>query len=143
MNWNALMGVPVVNACDTFTYFGVLEVGTAQVAHGPRLGGGAAAETRADDELPPPKRATSNELRGDTRLMNLLRSGIVAGADDDGWAHLGGVGSTIQKQSPDFDPRNWSYAKLGDMIKAVGLFEVDRFVEPSGHTNRRVKIPKR
>lgn len=127
-----------VNACDTFTYFDVLQVEAADEVTAPVVEADQLGEV-----TPSPSRASRKELRQDTRLMNLLRAGINAGADDDGWAHLGGVGSTVQNQSPDFDSRNWGYAKLSDLIEAVGLFEVDRFVEASGHTNLRVRIPQK
>ncbi len=129
---------PFVNACDTFRYLDVLQVEQLGQEHSkgsPGLGNDQEA-TIAEA----PVRATQQELRQDTRLMNLLRAGVTSGADDEGWAHLSGVGATMQKQSPDFDPRNWGYAKLGDLIKAVGLFEVDRITEPNGNTNLRVKI---
>ena len=31
----------------------------------------------------------------------------------------------IRKQQPDFDSRNWGYAKLSDLIRATGLFDVE------------------
>ena len=58
--------------------------------------------------------------------MNLLRSAIEAGSDDDGWASLAAMGSHIAKQAPDFDPRNWRYPKLVDLVTAIGIFEVQR-----------------
>lgn len=135
---------PFVNACDTFTYFDVLQVDPVEPANAAKTDTASPSDdVSADAERPqPPRQATSKELRQDTRLMNLLRAGIVAGADDDGWAHLSGVGSTVQKQAPDFDSRNWGYPKLSDLIEAVGLFEVDRRVEPNGHTNLRVRLPR-
>lgn len=136
---------PFVNACDTFIYLDVLKVeeNNADGSAATEPTGDAsrtASDARSSDA---PSRATVKELRQDSRLMSLLRAAIAAGADDDGWAHLSGVGATVQKQSPDFDSRNWGYAKLGDLVEAVGLFEVDRFVEPNGNTNLRVKILKR
>ena len=56
----------------------------------------------------------------------MLREGIDAGSDDDGWANLGAVGTHVVKQQPDFDSRNWGYAKLVDLVTAIGLFEVQR-----------------
>ena len=129
---------PFVNACDTFTYFDVLqvdEVAPEEKSNTKPASDNAAAENAAV------ARQTSKQLRQDTRLMNLLRAGIVAGADDDGWAHLGEVGSTVRKQSPDFDSRNWGYSKLSELFEAIGLFELKRVVETSGGTNLRVRIP--
>jgi uncharacterized LabA/DUF88 family protein len=98
------------SACDKFVYVEVL---------------GAAVED-AKDPGTEPKRPAAKELRGDARLMNLLRSAIEAGSDDDGWASLSAMGSHIAKQAPDFDPRNWRYPKLVDLVTAIGIFEVQR-----------------
>ena len=70
------------------------------------------------------KNRTKKELIQDTHLINLFQSAIKAASDDDGWAHLGGVGSNIIKQSPDFDSRTYGYGKLGDLVKALGLFDI-------------------
>jgi hypothetical protein len=73
-----------------------------------------------------PARKSTGELRSETKLLKLLREGINAASDDDGWAGLGGVGSYVAKQQPAFDSRNWGYAKLIDLVTAIGLFEVKR-----------------
>jgi len=46
-------------------------------------------------------------------------------ADESGWAELGSVGRNVANRSPEFDPRNWGFAKLGDLVRATQLFEVD------------------
>jgi hypothetical protein len=71
-------------------------------------------------------RKSAGELRSDTKLLKLLREGIDAASDDDGWANLGGVGSYVVKQQPAFDSRNWGYAKLIDLVTAIELFDVKR-----------------
>jgi uncharacterized LabA/DUF88 family protein len=98
---------PFRTACDKFIYTEVL-AGTAE------------AETAAA-----PKPRSAKELRGDTRLMNLLRGALEAASDDTGWASLGTIGSIISKQSPDFDSRNYGYAKLSGLIKGIGLFDTE------------------
>ena len=52
---------------------------------------------------------------------------------------LGAVGSHIVKQAPDFDPRNWRYPKLVDLVTAIGAFEVER----AGQSVRVREKPKR
>jgi len=98
---------PFRTACDKFIYTEVL-AGTAE------------AETEAA-----PKPRSAKELRGDTRLMNLLRGALEAASDDTGWASLGTIGNIINKQSPDFDSRNYHYAKLSGLIKGIGLFDTE------------------
>jgi uncharacterized LabA/DUF88 family protein len=84
------------------------------------------------DEAPgaaPPKRLSPKELRGDARLVSLLRKAAEDVADDDGWAELSSVGNTVNKRAPQFDQRSYGYAKLSDLIKATGLFDIqDRLV---------------
>ncbi len=80
------------------------------------------------------KPKTANEMKGDTKLVNLLRSALEAASDDSGWAHLGAVGSNIVKQAPEFDPRNYGFSKLKDLAVATSLFEVDERVSRDGHS---------
>jgi uncharacterized LabA/DUF88 family protein len=101
---------PFVAACDKFIY-------TENLTH-PE---GATAVTDAE---PRPKPAA--QLEGDTALVNQLRNAVEASSDDDGWAPLASVGNIITKQRPDFDSRNYGYAKLSDLITATTLFEMDR-----------------
>ena len=63
-------------------------------------------------------------------MANLLRSAAEDAADEFGWAYLGSVGTNIANRQPDFDPRNYGYRKLGDLIKASGLFEIDERDSP-------------
>lgn len=94
---------PFVSACDKFIYTEVLRA--------------------REDEPERIKKRSSNELKQDAKLINLLRNAIDASSDDDGWADLGPVGSNIAKQSPEFDPRNYGYRKLRDLVGAIRLFE--------------------
>lgn len=100
----------LVAACDKFVYLDVLRDREKEE----QPSGGSA------------KRKGGAELRRDSRLVRLLREGIDAASDDDGWADLGGVGTHVAKQAPDFDPRNWGFAKLVDLVSAIELFEVNR-----------------
>ncbi|MFC3550643.1 NYN domain-containing protein [Lysobacter cavernae] len=99
--------LPFVNACSKFTY---LEA----------LGQPTSTEPSAATK---PKNA--KELRGDTRLVQMLRSAVESASGDDGWAHLGAVGHQISNQAS-FDSRNYGYRKLSDLIEATELFEVKR-----------------
>ena len=65
------------------------------------------------------------ELKSDTRLVNLLRNAVEDSADETGWANLGTVGQNVANKAPEFDPRNYGYKKLGELVKAVDLFTVD------------------
>ena len=106
---------PFVNACSQFTYLEAL--GAAQNAN-----------TSEQPEMQP---VDGKKLRGDTRLVNMLRSAIESEADDDdddGWVNLAAVGKQVRNQAS-FDPRNFGYAKLVSLIEAIGLFETRRVAQ--------------
>jgi uncharacterized LabA/DUF88 family protein len=102
---------PFVAAVDKFIYTEILR-----------------EEEDEDDEGGEKRRMTTNELRQDSRLVHLLRSAVEAAADDSGWAYLGNIGQNIAKNAPDFDPRNYGFKKLSDLITATSLFDIDERV---------------
>jgi uncharacterized LabA/DUF88 family protein len=94
-----------VSACDKFIFTEVLR--------------------SKDDYSEKIKRKTTNELKKDTKLVNLLRNAVEASSDDSGWAHLASMGSNVAKQAPEFDPRNYGYKKLGELASATKLFQIE------------------
>ncbi|WP_434445498.1 NYN domain-containing protein [Lentzea sp. E54] len=101
---------PFVAACDKFIY-------TENLTNA----------TTPSDAAPRPKaEAAAEQLKADAAMVNQLRNAVEAASDDDGWAPLASVGSIITKQRPDFDSRNYGYAKLSDLITATTLFELER-----------------
>lgn len=73
----------------------------------------------------PGTKKNSKELACDTKLVSLIRSAIEALSDDNGFAYMGEVKKHIVKNFSAFDSRNYGYAKFGDLIKTIGLFEVE------------------
>lgn len=98
-----------VGACDKFVFTEIL---------------------REDEPTGPRGRKTIAELNEDTTLLSLLRNAVEYSAGEDGWAYLGHVGQHIAKQTPEFDPRNYGYKKLGDLVRASQLFEIDERRSP-------------
>lgn len=94
-----------VSACDKFIFTEVLR-----------------SKDSTDQKI---VRKTKSQLTRDTNLVNLLRNAVEASSDDSGWAHLASVGSNIAKQAPEFDPRNYGYKKLGELVSASKLFKID------------------
>lgn len=100
------------NACDRFTYLDVLDE--------PAVENAATTLPR----VPPAK------LRNNAKLVLGLRTCVTTASGEDGWANLSAVGQLMRKQQPDFDPRNWGYAKLSDLMRATELFLVE--TRPAG-----------
>lgn len=48
----------------------------------------------------------------------LLKEAFVMSADEDGWAHLGMMGSNLRQLDPSFDPRTFGYGQLLQLINA-------------------------
>jgi len=96
-----------VSACDRFIFTEVLRIGI---------------ESDSDASV---QKMSTNELKMNTKLVRLLRSAIETASDEDGWANLGLVGSHIASQSSEFDPRNYGYKKLSELVRAIKLFEID------------------
>ncbi len=84
----------------------------------------------------------ANSLKGDTKLMNLLRNAVAANLGEDGWAALGGVGSHISNQGS-FDCRNYNFAKLSDLFNAIDCFELRKVTNGSGTLCSVRKRPKK
>jgi len=105
---------PFVAACDKFIYTEVLRAKEEE---------GTQSKAKPTDDL----------KRDKGHLANLFRNAIDAFSDDDGWAQLGSVGSNISKQLPEFDPRNYGYRKLKDLVTAMGLFEMREESVGPGH----------
>ena len=111
---------PFVNACSKFTYLEAL--GQAH-ASAPEAHDESSVVAGDSSEARP--RKTGAEMRSDTRLVNLLRRAVASAEGEDGWSHLGPVGSQIGNQAS-FDPRNYGYGKLSDLLVAIGLFEMKK-----------------
>lgn len=94
-----------VSACDKFVYTEVLR---AKI-----------------DESDAIAKKSTGELKQDARLVTLLRNAVESSSDESGWAHLARVGSNISKQSPEFDSRNYGYSKLGELVAATKLFDIE------------------
>lgn len=136
--------MPFVNACSRFLYLenlgqavaveaadadtGAAKPAKAKPAAARKTRGGAKAAAEpapAPAEPAAPLRQDTAALKQDARLVSLLRNAAESAAGEDGWSALGAVGQQIGNQAS-FDPRNYGYRKLIDLIEATQLFELDR-----------------
>ncbi len=79
-----------------------------------------------EEEKPQEKGSTKKsraELKQDAALVKLLRTAVEQAAEEDGWSDLGRVGQYISNKTS-FSPVNYGYKKLGDLIRAIDLFEI-------------------
>jgi hypothetical protein len=71
-------------------------------------------------------------------LKPLLSSAISAAAQEDGWALLAIVGGLVLKNDPSFDPRNFGFKKLGELVKSQSYLEVKS--SPSGEGSQNMHL---
>ncbi|MDA3945601.1 MAG: NYN domain-containing protein [Helicobacteraceae bacterium] len=105
-----------MSACDKFIYTEILR--------------------KVDDPSEPKLRKPVQKIqKPDLRILNTLRHAVDDTADEAGWSHLGSVGQNILNKSPEFDPRNYGFKKLRDLLDDSKLFEfkdVDPLAQNSG-----------
>ncbi|GAB1431541.1 NYN domain-containing protein [Spirochaetota bacterium] len=118
---------PFLSACDKFIYTEILR-GTVE------------EESLSKDG--PKRKLPGQDLKGDNKLQALLWDAAEDSADESGWAYLGLVGQYVAKRQPDFDPRNYGYRKLAELIKASSWFDVEER-SSSTDTGKQIYIKKR
>lgn len=102
---------PFIVACDRFIYIEILKNQSDDTESTVKR---KSAKTETDvDKITP-------------TVIKLISSTISDVADEDGWAFLGDVGNLLQKKQPNFDSRNYGFAKLTPLIKSIDLFEIEQ-----------------
>ena len=105
---------PFVSACDKFIYTELLR---SEVL--------VAVNNGHDRPDPEPSAEVESVKIASTPMVKRLPKASVTFiakilddiADEDGWAHLGALGTNISKLRPEFDPRTHGYKKLSELIK--------------------------
>jgi uncharacterized LabA/DUF88 family protein len=98
---------PFVSACDKFIYTELLR---------------PIEELKADPDLPGSAKISSNEQVP----IELIVQAVDNVSEDNGWAHLGTVGSNITKIRPEFDSRLYGYKKFSTLVKSFPkMFEFE------------------
>ena len=104
-----------ITACDKFIY---LEILKPQTDHEPEEDG----QKKTKRSSKPRSKAQPKIEPG---VVKLLADSITDLADENGWAFLGDLGNLMLKKKPDFDSRNYGFAKMLPLIKSLNQFEID------------------
>jgi hypothetical protein len=117
---------PFIVACDKFIYLEIINRSPAAIDQPPvKQKSGRPVHRKKKEE----EKNTETPL---TKAKILISGSITDLADENGWAYLGDVGNLILKKQPDFDPRNFGFAKLTPLIRSLE-FEIDE--RDSGQNN--------
>ena len=122
-----------VKACTKFVYVEILhavnedegkhdDIPSASLNIGP--GASGAEAERVSDKLAPESKPSKTQRRLDKSLRQQLCKAIESVGDEEGWAHLGGIGSLLSTWMPDFDARNYGFKKLSELVTKSGWFEI-------------------
>ena len=68
-------------------------------------------------------------------LQPAVMAAVNAAAREDRWAALSAVGSLLMKASPSFDPRNYGFQKLGELVRGQPFLEVKSVPVGDGSPN--------
>ena len=138
--------LPFIVACDKFIYIEVIRAAgekarqeaLAASAPDPEPSPEPEKESQAPAAKKPAKKAAKKksapaqqeppepeEIAGVPRaVVDLIADSLESIADEDGYGFMGKLGNLLLKKQPDFDPRNYGYSKLTQLVKALGRFEV-------------------
>ena len=120
-------------ACDRFIYIEVLEGAVKKTRKTTTQSSAKVTKpTTIIDSKKPIGKEIEKEIEKevvnkiDNKTIELIEDTLDAIGDDDGWAFLGDVGNLIVKKKPEFDPRNYGFAKLTPMLKSLSdILEID------------------
>lgn len=118
---------PFITACDKFVYFDVLNA-TAPEQEAPAI----AVERKARQPVvttevtTPAAKPAPMKPALDKVALEMLAKAVTASAEEDGRANLARVGGHLAKQAPDFDARNYGFARLSELVEASGLVDIER-----------------
>lgn len=122
--------VAFVAACDKFVYTEILQPQMASSGDAP------AAAARAPE-------LAGSAIPNQTKLKTLLLAAIEALEGEDDWRPLSAVGSMLVKMSPSFDPRNYGFPKLSELIRQKSYLELKKVTDggnpPKMHLHVRPK----
>ena len=112
-----------VQACDKFIYTEVLREEVAELpasqpmAKKPAEKAAESPPAKLPDAKPQQSASTEATPAKLSVPFELLKQAIEEASDDEGWAHLGAMGSYVNKVKPGFDPRLYGQKKLSDLLR--------------------------
>ena len=112
---------PFIVACDKFVYIEVIRAAAKQAAEAARqqeVQAQKAAKKGTKKTAPAPGPAVPEEV------VELIAESVEDLCEEDGLAHMGKLGNLLLKKQPDFDPRNYGFAKLSKLIRALDRFQI-------------------
>src|SRR5690606_1631966 len=114
--------LPFISACNKFIYTAILQPAGEEEG----IVKNAPAQGRSKSPAKPLAKV-------DKQTIKMIVDSVDDLADESGWTFLGHLVNFISKKKPDFDPRNYGFAKLYPLIKYIDRFEIDERDSGVGH----------
>ena len=128
---------PFIVACDKFVYIEVIR-SAAEKAKAEEVKGEEPKQEKAPKTKKPAKKKEGAapapapaseppepESKVPKAVVELIADAVETMADEDGYAFMGDLGNLLVKKQPDFDPRNFGFSKLTQLVRYLPRFEVD------------------
>ena len=128
---------PFIVACDKFVYIEVIRSAAEQARAEeikpeetkPEKQSKAKKSTRKKEEAAPAPAPEPEPPEPESKVpravVELIADAVETMADEDGYAFMGDLGNLLVKKQPDFDPRNFGFSKLTQLVRYLPRFEVD------------------
>ena len=129
-----------ISACDRFHYLDVLlseRIRSSNAQKAAATGFGEQTNTVAADD------SDVKSGRDKAEVAKAISDLVAEHSDEAGWYFLGELGSRLQSRYPDFDSRNFGYAKLSDFVRSLGAYEFRSNVNPYNKNLQLVYICKK
>ncbi|MGQ2903359.1 MAG: NYN domain-containing protein [Neoaquamicrobium sediminum] len=84
--------------------------------------------------------SSTKPLQSPNAAAPIIRRVLDQMETEDGWAPLGAVGTQLANLSSDFDPRNFGFRKLSDLVRKTDAFEIEH-LEGGGVRIRKKPAP--
>ena len=91
----------------------------------------------------PSEAALPVQVAGVPELKELVTHAVKETSRDSGWASLSAVGSFINKNNTSFDPRNYGFAKLSELVRKQAYLEVKETTDGSGSGSVHLSVRTR
>jgi len=128
---------PFVAACDKFVYTEILRTLQVTIPETSPVAPISTSPERLNKE------PSETHAAGGDDLEKKLSIAVSACALDNGWATLAQVGSMLLKNDSSFDPRNYGFPKLGELVRKQHYLEVKEIQSvkgsPIAHLHVRLK----
>ncbi|MDD4510290.1 MAG: NYN domain-containing protein [Oscillospiraceae bacterium] len=117
--------MPFIVACDKFIYVEIIRAAAEKDMVQTK------SKTKLKKKAEQTAEAAHNHNELDTsdhvpnEMVQLIASSVADIADEDGYAFMGELGNLLLKKQPDFDPRNYGFQKLTQLMKSLDRFEID------------------